>query len=134
MFFQSLRKYVLRHILLFSTIFSLGGCVYVVVGGAGALGGYVVSPDTVEGIVTGYEYESVWDSVLEVVSIMGIIEERSDDGGVLIAKINGAKVTITVFRHSDSSIKLSVKARKSFLPKIKSAQAIYVKIINYLAG
>ncbi len=35
---------------LLAAILSSGGCIYLVVGGIGALGGYVVSPDTVEGV------------------------------------------------------------------------------------
>jgi len=112
--------------------FTASGCIYVVVGGIGALGGYVASPDTVEGIISSTDFDSVWDAAIEIVSIMGVIEERNESGGVIIAKIQGAKVTIMTFNLSSSSIKLSVKARKAMLPKIKLSQDIYVKIASYI--
>ena len=49
--------------------------------GLGAVGGYVVSPDTVEGI-TENEEMIVWDSAIEVVTIMGLIKEQHEDGGL----------------------------------------------------
>ena len=68
---------------------SMTGCVYVVVGSLGALGGYVVSPDTVEGIVTGRSYAEVWDAVIETVSILGVIQDRNDSGGIVIVNDHG---------------------------------------------
>ena len=108
------------------------GCAYVIVGGLGAVGGYVASPDTVEGIISIKQYEEVWNATVEMVSVMGIINERSDAGGVIDAKINGARVKIKVMRITSTSTKISVKARKTFLPRIKLAQNIYIKIVNYL--
>ena len=109
------------------------GCVYLVVGSLGAVGGYVVSPDTVEG-VTSYDKNQIWDAAVEVLSIMGLIEEQSEAGGMIIAKVHGAKVTVTIFEINQDTTKLSVKSRKAFLPKISVAQDVYVKIINYLEG
>ena len=54
MFVSLIRKKLLTNTLLV-TLVSLGsGCVYVIVGSLGALGGYVVSPDTVEGLIDSY--------------------------------------------------------------------------------
>ncbi len=113
---------------------SSGGCVYVVVGSLGILGGYVVSPDTVEGMISLKEYDEVWDAAVETVSVMGIIDEQSDAGGVIVAKIHGARITVKVIRMTATATKLSVKARKTLLPRIKLAQDIYVKIVGYLDG
>jgi hypothetical protein len=106
----------------------LNGCVYLVVGSVGALGGYVISPDTVEGVMYDRQQPQVWDAVLRVVSVKGVILEQNDLGGVVIAKINNAKVTITVVDIGDETVKLTIKARKALLPKVKLAQEIYVKI------
>ncbi len=108
------------------------GCVYLVVGGIGALGGYVVSPDTVEG-VTGYDTDELWDAVEEVVSVMGTISESKEASGLLIARVGGAKVTITVASAGKSSSKLTVKSRKGFLPKIAVSQDVYTKVITRLS-
>jgi hypothetical protein len=113
-------------------LLSLSGCVYVVIGGVGALGGYVISPDTVEGVMTGRDYDEVWSAAKEVVSIMGVITDENKQGGVMLSKVHGTKVTITLFRASQTAVKLTVKARKSFLPKIQVAQEVYIKIENYL--
>ena len=110
------------------------GCVYMIVGGIGALGGYVVSPDTVEGIITGKDLEEVWDAATEIVGIMGIVREQNEKSGIILAKIQGTKVTVTISRISQSSLKLTIKARKAFLPKIKVAQDVYIKIVDKLEG
>ena len=132
--FDPLRKRVLTIciMLLLVSSFFLSGCVYVVVGSLGALGGYVISPDTVEGIIYNKAYDDVWDAVIEIISEAGLIDEENSSAGVVIAKVRGAKVNITVFRMSESAVKLTIKARKAFLPRIGIAQDIYVKVANYL--
>ena len=112
-------------------LFSLNGCIYLVVGGIGAVGGYIVSPDTVEGLTENDEV-AVWDGTLEIVSIMGTIKEQNENNGILIARISGAEVTIKIVKLNDSNIKVSVKARKAYLPKISIAQDVFVKIMSYL--
>ncbi|MCK5344316.1 MAG: hypothetical protein KAR20_12970 [Candidatus Heimdallarchaeota archaeon] len=130
--FTSFRKKVLVGVFLFSMVFTLTGCIYMVIGGVGALGGYVVSPDTVEGIISGRDETEVWDAAYEIASIMGVIEEQSEQGGVIIVNIQGNKITITISRMSTDSLRMSVKGRKAFLPKVRLAQDVYVKIMNYL--
>ncbi len=125
--FEFWRKRTIPGILLCILTLSLNGCIYLVVGGVGALGGYVVSPDTVEGVLSG-DFMEVWDIVLDVVAVMGIIEEQNEAEGIIIAKIQGTKVTITLFNVSSSMVQVSVKARKAFLPRIRVAQDVYVKI------
>ena len=110
---------------------SLSGCIYLVVGGIGAVGGYIVSPDTVEGI-TENDIEAVWDTAVEMVSIMGLIEEKNEVGGMLLANINGAKITVTILSLSPTTTKVTVKARKAYLPKISLAQDVFVKIMSRL--
>ena len=51
-----------------------------------------------------------------------------------VAKISGARVTVTVMRMSSSAVKLSVKSRKLWMPRIKTSQEVYIKIVNYLNG
>ena len=129
---MKIRQKFLTGFFLASLVLSLSSCVYLVIGGMGALGGYVVSPDTVEGILTEKEQADVWQAAIDVVSIMGIISEKSEPGGVIVAKVENAKVTVTIFQLSKSTVRLTVKARKAFFPKIKIAQEVYVKIVNEL--
>ena len=107
----------------------LNGCIYLAIGGVGALGGYIVSPDTVEGLAES-DTEQVWDTAVEVVSIMGLVESKNEAGGVIKARISGAGVTVMVLKMSSSSVKISVKARKHYLPKISLAQDVFVKIMS----
>lgn len=111
--------------------FFLSGCVYLVVGSVGALGGYIVSPDTVEGVADA-ELPQVWDTAKDVVSIMGIVESETKSGGLLNARIQGAQVTVLVTQSGSATVKVSVKARKHYLPKISLAQDIFVKIMSRL--
>jgi len=105
------------------------GCIYLVVGGIGAVGGYIVSPDTVEGI-TENEIAYVWDTAIETVSIMGLIKEENEEGGMILASIHGANITITAISLSPTTSKVTVKARKAYLPRISLAQDVFVKIMS----
>ena len=52
-------------ILLLLGIASFQGCIYLVIGSIGAVGGYVVSPDTVEGTIER-DFEEVWQATSDV--------------------------------------------------------------------
>jgi len=104
-------------------------CIYVIAGGVGALGGYAVSPDTVEG-EADVDYDTLWDAATQVVSIMGAVQTKDYKMGSLSGVVNGAKVTIDLSQISSNSVRLRVKARKNMLPDIKAAQDIFVKIKN----
>jgi len=116
-------------VLLGPLLISLSGCIYLVVGGIGAVGGYIVSPDTVEGI-TVTDVAIVWDTTIETISIMGLIEEENEESGMILASVSGAKITITVLALNPTTTKLTVKARKAYLPRISLAQDVFVKIMS----
>ena len=126
---QKIRQSVLSKILIIPVIFALQGCIYLVVGGIGALGGYVVSPDTVEGL-TEVDETALWDTSIEILSVMGSITESKEEGGVILAKVSGTVVTVSIIPMSEVSTKVRVKARKSMFPKISVAQEVYVKILS----
>lgn len=113
-------------------ILPFNGCVYLVVGSLGALGGYVASPDTVEGTIIDSNYDEVWRQAVVVVSHMGVLESRNEAGGMLEATIQGAQVKVTLFRVGTNSVKLTVKARRMLFPRIKIAQDVYIKIARDL--
>ena len=112
-------------------MFSSSGCIYLVVGGIGAVGGYVVSPDTVEGLTENDE-QDLWDAAVQVASVMGVIVKQSEGAGEIEAKISSATVIIVVEPLSPAATKLSVKSRKYYLPKISIAQDVFVKIMSQL--
>jgi len=126
---MSVRQEVLKRLIMIPLLVSLSGCVYLVVGGIGALGGYVISPDTIEGL-TNNDDLTVWDAASEVIAIMGAVEESSEDAGIIISTIGGSNVTVSITRLSEGTTRLRVKARKHHLPKIQIAQDIYVKIMS----
>lgn len=107
------------------------GCGVVVIAGLGALGGYVISPDTVEGIV-GYSEEELFAASGDVISIMGTVNEQSKSAGRLSAVVAGARVTVDVIPQSKSTTKLRVKARKWIFPKMAVAQDVYMKTVRRL--
>ncbi len=109
----------------------LSGCVYLVLGSLGAVGGYAVSPDTVEG-TSSRDAEEVFDAAYTVVNIMGNIIRQDKKGGQLEAIINNSRVNISILQFSRNKTKISVKARRSFFPNISTAQDVYVKIVNQL--
>jgi hypothetical protein len=109
--------------------FSAGGCVMLAVGAAGVVGGYVISPDTVEGSVAR-SLDETWEAAKEITGIMGRAVEENASQGVLVSEIASARVTITLLAINSSTTKISVKARKAFMPKIDLAQDVYIKIVN----
>jgi hypothetical protein len=126
--FKEIKRYWIVPVVFF-LLFSLSGCFYAVIGGVGALGGYAVSPDTVEG-ETQMGYEDVWKSSMDVLSIMGHIRTSDYKLGSIEAEVNRAVVWIELSQLQGSWVRLRVRARKNMLPKIKLAQDIWVKIKN----
>ena len=119
------------HILLaaFLCAFS-SGCIFLVVG-AGAVGGYAVSPDTFEG-VSSKGQEELMASARKVLSIMGTISlDRSKDGQIE-GTVYGSHVTVQVIQINLTTSKLRVKARKMIFPRVGVAEEVYTKIMNQL--
>lgn len=112
---------------------SFTGCVAapIVLVGVGALGGYAVSRDTIEGN-TSRSQEELWDTANKVISIMGSIDSSDRKRNELSGRVNGATVWVTIIPINMSTSKLRVKARKLMLPSIGIAQDVYAKIINQL--
>ena len=124
-------KKILAGMILVSGILSFQGCVYLVIGSIGAVGGYVVSPDTVQGTIER-DLEEVWAAAFEVTNIMGNVIKQNEKMGSLEAIVNNSRVNVNIAKFTPDTVKLSVKARKSFFPNISTAQDVYVKIINQL--
>ncbi|MDP8264036.1 MAG: hypothetical protein P9M12_00975 [Candidatus Aceula lacicola] len=103
------------------------GCIYVIAGGIGVVGGYAISPDAVEG-ESATSYDAAWDSATEILGIMGNINSKDYKLGTIIATVDGSTVTMDVSQVSSDEIRLRVKARKNMLPNIKLAQDIFVKV------
>jgi sRNA-binding carbon storage regulator CsrA len=120
------------HILLasFLCVFS-SGCIFLVVGGAGAVGGYAISRDTFEG-VSPKSQEEVMASAHKVMGIMGTITDEQAKECEIKGLVYGSRVTVTVIAINMNTTKLRVKARSNIFPRIAIAQEVYTKIMNQL--
>ena len=117
----------------FLIVLAFSGCVYFIVGSAGAVGGYAISSDTVQGNIQR-EYGEVWDATASVVNIMGKLVKENEDDGQLEAIISNARVKVIVTQFTPKLVRLTVKARKVFFPSPATAQDVYMKIISQLGS
>jgi hypothetical protein len=123
-------KYLQVLLVAFVCIFS-SGCWFLVVGGAGAVGGYAVTRDTFEG-VSSKGQEELLAAAHKVLSIMGTITDEQPKEGEIVGIVYGARVTVEVIQINLTTSKLRVKARKAIFPRVGIAQEIYTKIMNQL--
>jgi len=117
-------------LLSFLCIFS-SGCVFLVVGSVGAVGGYAISRDTFEG-VSSKGQEEILTAAHKVLSIMGTITDERPKDGEIIARVYGNHVVVDVVQINLTTSKLRVKARNAIFPRIAVAQEVYTKIMNQL--
>ena len=112
-------------------LFYISGCVPLIVGaGVGAIGGYAISKDTIQGD-TDKSYDSLWDAVLIVCKNRGIIREEGGQRGYIRADIEGSRVEIRLIRLTQVSNRIRIKSRNKFnFPNINLAQDLYTKIID----
>jgi len=123
-------KFLQMALVLSLCVFS-GGCWFLVIGGAGAVGGYAVTRDTFEG-VTSKGQEELIDASRKVLSIMGTIKEEHPKDGTIEAIVYGNHVTVWVIQVNLTTSKLRVKARNGIFPRLGVAQDVYTKIMNQL--
>jgi sRNA-binding carbon storage regulator CsrA len=109
----------------------LSGCWFLVIGGAGAVGGYAISQDTFEGISSKGQ-EELLTAAHKVLSVMGTITDERPKDGEIRAIVYGNHVTVDVIQINLTTSKLRVKARKDLLPSRAVAQEVYTKIMNQL--
>lgn len=109
---------------------SISGCAPLIIGSAvGALGGYAVSKDTIEG-ETDKNYDSLWEAALTVSKIRGQIKYENKTKGYIESEAESSKVYIRLIRLTVSATRLRVSARKYHFPNMILAQDIFVKIME----
>lgn len=107
------------------------GCAPILIG-AGAIGGYAISKDSV---TNSYDlsFDHVYQVSREVVEKVGLITQEDAKRGLIKATVPGANVSVTLKRLTARTVQLKVKARNDvFLPKIEVAQSIYNQIAEKL--
>ena len=115
---------------IFLCIFS-SGCVFLVVGTAGAVGGYAISRDTLEG-VSSKSQEELMAAAHRVLSIIGTITDNRPKDGTIVGIVSGARVIVNVIQVNLTTSRLRVKARQFIFPRVGVAQDLYTKIMNQL--
>lgn len=124
-------KKVLFSLFVVTFIFvNISGCVPLIVGGAvGALGGYAVSKDTIQG-ETDKPYDSLWSAALTVGKIRGTIKRDDYNRGYIELGADSSRVWIRLIRLTHSTTRLRVASRKYHLPNLALAQEIFTKIME----
>jgi hypothetical protein len=95
----------------------------------GALGGYAISRDTVQGD-TDIEYDRFWNAVVTVARIKGTIKSEDYTRGYIIAEAESSKVWVRLIRLTKATTRLRVSARKYHLPNLNLAEDLFVKIME----
>ena len=115
----------------FLLVLVCSGCVPLIVGGAvGALGGYAISKDTIQG-ETDKDYDTLWNAAKLVAKIKGKINTEDKAKGDLELKVDSSKVKVRLIRLTSATTRLRVSARNALgLPNIDLAQDVFVKILE----
>jgi hypothetical protein len=108
----------------------ISGCAPLIIGGAvGAVGGYAISKDTVQG-ETDRSYDSLWNAALTVSRIRGQIKFEDRTKGYIELTAESSKVYIRLIRVTEATTRLRVQAKKYHFPNLNLAQDIFVKIME----
>lgn len=108
---------------------NMSGCVPILLGGAGALGGRAISRDTIKGN-SDKSYKTIWKSSLRVARIKGKITKENQESGEIEFEVKPSRVWITLTKLTDSATEIKVKARKYSLPNLELAEEVFVKIME----
>jgi len=113
-------------------IFSFSGCALFLVG-AGVGGGIAISRDTIEGHFDK-GLDQVWKASREVLMQEGFIRLEDRAHGQIEGEVKKSDVKIEAFQVSGKTVRLRVKARKSYklVPNIDLANELYNKIFHKL--
>lgn len=111
-------------------ILSFSGCLPLIVGGAvGALGGYVVSKDTLQAD-SDKPYDHLWNAALNISRIRGNIRQEDAARGYIEADVEKSKVWIRMVRLTKSTTRIRISSRKYRLPNLELAQDMFVKMME----
>ena len=120
-------------LLLLAMVVSVGGCVFVVAGTIGAVSGYAVTRDTIQGEYD-VAYSRAFKSAADVCGILGTVTMRDQAKGTVDALVDHAKVKVEITQLTPQAIRLKVKARKGIFPRMGTAEKVFVKIVQQFTG
>lgn len=121
-------------VICFLMVFSLfiSGCAPILIGaavGAGAVGGYAVSKDTIQTDLDK-PYEAIWDSALSVSKGYGNMKYEDAAGGRIELEQGPLYIWIKLIRMTRATTRIKVSVRKYHLPNMALAQEIFARIIQ----
>jgi len=110
---------------------NISGCAAVIVGSAvGAVGGYAVSRDTIQGD-SDKSYDNIWNAALDLAKIRGTMKEEDYvKGNIHFVALDSSLVWIRLIRMTRATTRLKVSARRFHLPNLDLAQELYTKIME----
>ncbi len=113
-------------------IFLSSGCALFLIG-AGAAGGYAISDDEIEGVLEK-KYDPIWKASREIVIREGFIRLEDRNRGYLEGEVRKSEVKIEVSQVTDRTVRLRVRARKSYklVPDLDLANDLYNRILQKL--
>ncbi len=117
---------------IFSLLFLFSGCALFLIGG-GVAGGIAISRDTVEGHFDK-RFDQVWGAARQVLMGEGFIKLEDKPHGEIHAEAEKSEVTVEVLQVSEKTVRVRVKARKSYklVPNMDLANKIYNKLFKKL--
>lgn len=126
-------KRIISGIIVLMCIISFSGCVVLLATGAGALGGYIITKDTIQGDYD-VEFSDAWDAARKVSGMLGSVSASDSTSGIVEAMVDRAKVRIEILQLTKEAVRIKVKARKGIFPRIGTAEKVFVKIVQQLMG
>lgn len=109
----------------------LSGCIFLIAAGAGAVGGYAITRDTIQGDYDA-DQRDAYRAAVEVCGMMGTVLAKSPSLGSVEATVNNASVTVSITQLTKEAIRVKVKARRGIFPSLSNAERVFVKIVNQL--
>lgn len=109
----------------------LAGCAFLVIASVGAVGGYAITSDTIQGEYD-IRFADIWREALETCDTLGYVTAKDPSVGTIHAEVDQAKVRVDVVRLTQEATRLKVKARKGIFPRRATAEKIFLQIVQQL--
>ncbi|MFC2149070.1 hypothetical protein ACFLQ8_00040 [Candidatus Auribacterota bacterium] len=109
----------------------LSGCAVALIG-AGAMAGYSLSKDSIEGYAD-VSHDSLWNKCIEVVKKEGVVKLEDKGRGKFEGTVDEINITGQLTQVSDSTAKLRISGRNRFLmPNVTVPQRLFIRIFEEL--
>jgi len=107
------------------------GCAAVLIG-TGAVAGYSLSKDSIEGY-DDHSFDAVWNQAVITMKQRGKLTLQDKANGKFEGEVNGVTIKGEITRVTPKTVKMKISGRKALLPKVAVAQDIFLNITETLA-